>query len=69
MAKNIKLQHSESVVAHAASRIYSAYIVSGKVNDDNQDQWMRKSIKAAIKICVATDDAVISDDEIKAMGL
>ena len=69
MAKNLRLQHSESVVAHAASRIYSAYIVSGKVDDDNKDEWMKKSIKEAIRICLATDDAVISDDEIKSMRL
>ena len=68
MAENLKLQHSESVVAHMASRIYAAYIAAGKVEAGTEDKWMKESIRSAIKICVATDKAVISDDEISGLG-
>ncbi|MEE2641085.1 MAG: hypothetical protein VX768_10705 [Planctomycetota bacterium] len=68
MAKHIKLQHSESVVLHAASRIYAAYISSGQVVAGEEDQWMARSIREAIKLAVATDDAVVSDDEVESSG-
>ena len=68
MAKHIKLQHSESVVLHAASRIYAAYISSGQVVVGEEDQWMARSIREAIKLAVATDDAVVSDDEVESSG-
>ncbi|MBL6725345.1 MAG: hypothetical protein ISQ09_09670 [Rubripirellula sp.] len=65
MAKHLKLQNSESVVVAAAAQIYSAYIAAGRVADGSEDQWMTRSIKEAIKIAMATDDAIISDDEIE----
>ena len=63
MAKHLKLQSSESVVVSAAAQIYAAYISAGKVTEGSEDQWMTRSIKEAIKIALATDDAIISDDE------
>lgn len=63
MAKHLKLQHSESVVLTAASRIYAAYISAGKVAEGEEDKMMARSIKEAIKLAVATDDAIISDGE------
>ena len=63
MAKHLKLQHSESVVLTAASRIYAAYISSGKVAEGEEDKMMAKSIREAIKLAFATDDAIISDGE------
>lgn len=68
MAKHLKLQHSESVVLNAAAQIYSAYITAGKVVEGEQDQWMSRSIKEAIRLAVATDDAIVSDDEIESTG-
>lgn len=65
MPKHLKLQNSEAVVFSAAAQIYSAYISAGKVADGSEDQWMSRSIKEAIKIAVATDDAIISDDEME----
>jgi hypothetical protein len=64
MAKHLKLQHSESVVLTAASQIYAAYITSGKVSDGDEDKMMAKSIREAIKLAVATDEAIISDAEL-----
>ena len=65
MAKHLKLQISESVIVSAAAQIYSAYISAGKVTEGSEDQWMSRSIKEAIKIALATEDAIISDDEIE----
>ncbi len=36
MSVQMRLQPSESVVAHVASRIYAAYVVSGKVSDGEE---------------------------------
>lgn len=68
MAKHLKLQHSESVVINAAAQIYSAYILAGKVTEGEEDQWMSRSIREAIKLAVATDDAIVSDDEMDSGG-
>ena len=42
MAKHIKLQKSESVVAAGAIQIYSAYIAAGRVPEGQEDQWMSR---------------------------
>ena len=68
MAKHIKLQKSESVVTAGAIQIYSAYIAAGRVPEGQEDQWMSRSIKEAIKITTSTDAAVISDDEVESTG-
>ena len=61
--KHFKLQHSESVLVHASTRIYAAYIASGRVPEGEESSWMKRSIREAILIARATDDAVVSDDE------
>lgn len=68
MAKHIKLQKSESVVATGAIQIYSAYIAAQRVPEGQEEQWMSRSIKEAIKITTSTDAAVISDDEVESTG-
>ena len=65
MSVQMKLQPSESVVAHVASRIYAAYLISGKVPDGQESKWLKRSIDQAIELCLATDDAVSSDDEMQ----
>jgi hypothetical protein len=64
--KHFKLQHSESVIVQAAAQIYAAYIVSGRVAEGDEAKWMKRSIKEAVMIGQATDDTIISDDEIDA---
>ena len=68
MAKHLKLQNSESVVISAAVQIYSAYISTGRVAEGDEEKWMSRSIKEAIKIATATDSAIISDDEVDSSG-
>ncbi|MEE2938592.1 MAG: hypothetical protein VYA84_21615 [Planctomycetota bacterium] len=62
--KYFKLQHSESVIVQAAAQIYAAYITSGRVPDGDEAKWMKRSIKEAVMIGQATDEAIISDSEI-----
>ncbi len=61
---HLKLQHSESVVVHVAGQIYSAYIIAGRVTEGEEDGWMERSIREAMRIAVTTDRVVISDDEV-----
>jgi len=68
MKKNLKMQPTETAVFHAASRIYSAYIVSGQVGDQEANAWMKRAIAEAIKMADATDQLVVSDDEIDSLG-
>ncbi len=63
--KHFKLQHSESVIVQAAAQIYAAYIAAGRVAQDNEPEWMKRSIREAIMIARSVDDAVISDGEME----
>jgi hypothetical protein len=64
MAKSyLKLQQSEAVVVQAAAQIYAAYIVAGRVDEGQESEFMQKSIRAALRIAKATDEAVVSDEE------
>ncbi len=58
------LQPSEKAVYEAASRIYAAYIASGRKNDENQGDLMRLSIQEAIALGLAVEDRIQSDDEL-----
>jgi hypothetical protein len=69
MAKHIRLQRSESVVFQAAAQIYSAYIAAGRVPEGEEHPWMERSIKEALRMALATDKAVVSDDEVDSEGL
>lgn len=61
---HISLQHSEGLVMQAAAQIYAAYITAGRVAEGDEESWMQKAIREAIRIAQATDDAIISDDEV-----
>jgi hypothetical protein len=59
----LKLQHSETAVAHMASRILSAYIVSGQLSETNEDELISRSLKLAIELAEKADKLIDSDDE------
>ena len=48
----------------AAAQIYAAYISTGKVSDGDEERWMQRSVREALVLARATDDAVISESEI-----
>lgn len=51
----LKLQPSEVAITQSASHIYAAYIVAGKVAEGDEDAWMERSIKEAIRIAESRD--------------
>ena len=62
--KHLRLQFSESIIARTAAEIYSAYIIAGKVLDGDETKWMERSIREALEMATAIDEAVVSDDEL-----
>ncbi len=59
----IRLQHSEGVVCHMASRLLAAFISSGQLTPENEDVLVDRSIRMAVKLAFRTDRAIESDDE------
>ncbi|MHC4879612.1 MAG: hypothetical protein ACYTGL_24420 [Planctomycetota bacterium] len=64
----LALKNSEAVVFQAAAGIYAAYIASGRVPDGEGHVWMERSIREALRMAMATDAAIISDNEIEIDG-
>lgn len=60
----ISLQPSEGILVQAAAQIFSAYITSGQCTPDNEDEYLKKAIKHAIRMARITDDAVQADKEV-----
>ena len=60
----ITLQPSEQSLVSAAATIYAAYITSGRVQEGNESEWIRRSITEAIRIVRISDDSVMADSEI-----
>jgi hypothetical protein len=60
----ISLQPSEGILVQAAANILAGYIASGQCTPDNEDQFMKKAIKQAIRIARITDEAVQADKEL-----
>ncbi len=61
----LRLQHSESIVIHAASRIYAAYITAGRGRGGGEDQWLERSLEEAVRLAVRADDHIDSDEEMR----
>ncbi|MDZ4202422.1 MAG: hypothetical protein U1C96_09790 [Gallionella sp.] len=59
----LSLQHSESVIANMASRIFAAYVQKGEVGDANADEYVEKSVRMALRIAVRADAVSKSDGE------
>lgn len=59
----LSLQPSEATVANMASRIFSAYLVKGEVNDANTAEYVRKSTQIALDIANHADALCKSDGE------
>jgi len=59
----LRLQPSESNVCEMASRIFAAYVSSGQLTTENEDQLIERSISIAIKMAQKTDRTIESDNE------
>ena len=60
----LNLQPSEATVVQAASRIYSAYVISNRVTDDNELKMIEKAVSLAVNMAQMADEMVKSDDEL-----
>ena len=58
------LQPSEKAVFKCASQIFAAYISSGKVTEDNKNDYYKIAIRDAIKIGLMVEKSIESDDEL-----
>ncbi len=59
----IRLQHSEGIVCEMASRLLAAYVSSGQLSSDNEDELIEQSLSMAIKLARKADQLIESDDE------
>ncbi len=58
------LQPSETAIFRAAAHIFSSYVASGKVTDENENDMILKAIKTSMTICSIVEKNVRSDEEI-----
>ena len=58
-----RLQASETSIAAMASRIFSSYIVAGKITDQNETEMVDKSISLAIDMARKVENLIDSDSE------
>ena len=59
----LRLQHSEGIVCSMAAQLLSAYISSGQLTPENEDQLIARSTVLAIKLAHKIDRTIESDDE------
>lgn len=60
----VSLQPSEAILVQAAAQIYSAYITTGQCTADNEDEYLKKSIKQAVRMARIIDESVQADKEV-----
>ena len=60
----LTLEPSETAVLEAASRIFSALIVAGRLGEENQGELVEFSIRAAVALAREADRAIESDHEV-----
>ena len=59
----LRLQHSEGVVCRMASHLLAAFITSGQLTPDNENELIDRSLRMAIKLALRADRVIDSDDE------
>lgn len=65
MAKPVvSLQPSESALFQVASRIYAAYVATGRVTEGNENDMIDRSIAEALQMERLIEEAVQSDKEL-----
>lgn len=65
---NITLQPSKAVLTQAAAQIYAAYMISGRVPEGSEEEWMERAIRDSIAMAHAIDASVHSDSELPVDG-
>ena len=59
----LRLQPSEAVVCHMASRLLAAFIAAEQVNPINEDAMIERALEMAIKLAEKADRTIDSDNE------
>jgi len=59
----LRLEHSEGIVCEMASRILAAFISSGQLDSENENDLLERSVSLAVRLAEMTDRAVESDNE------
>lgn len=62
----LALKPSEKAVFECASRIFAAYISSGKVTEENKSDYYKTAVRDAIRIAEIVEKQIQSDDELAA---
>ena len=57
------LQHSESVVAQMAATIFAAYVQTGGVSEETENDYIQRATRIALKMADYTDKLIKSDEE------
>jgi hypothetical protein len=60
---DVTLQPSKGVVTQAAAQVLAAYIASGRVKDDETEQWIKRAIREVATIARTVDASFRSDEE------
>ena len=61
---HLNLAPTEQTIVASASQIYAAYIATGRVQIGDEEAWMERSIREAIRIAKTTDAAIITGTEV-----
>jgi hypothetical protein len=59
----LNLHTSEGHILGAAARIFTGYLAAGRVSDDDEAEWIEKSVETAIRMAVSVDEKVRTEDE------
>ncbi|HUG38346.1 MAG TPA: hypothetical protein VML54_15415 [Candidatus Limnocylindrales bacterium] len=58
-----RLQRSESIITLAAAEIFSAFVASGQVSDDNANEKVGRAVSLAVALARQVEESVQSDSE------
>jgi hypothetical protein len=59
----LTLHPSEQTGTAAAAQIFAAYVLSGRVPEGSEREWLARSVREAIEIAKLTDELVKSEGE------
>jgi hypothetical protein len=59
---DITLEPSKGVVSEMAARIYAAYIIRGNMKEGEEEQYMERSIREAVRIAKTVERSVETED-------
>jgi len=64
----LALEPNEMAVLQAASRIFAALVVAGRLDDENGDELVELSVRMAVALARESDRAIESEGEVLSRG-